>query len=631
MAASSRQAHLTSVLMALISLAITVSAQSTATLSPAAVATQASSISKELDPAFAGFGIEPSNLFSFTGGTTTNELSVNLLANLGDYSGVPPHLRIGGNTGDYMIYNAAYTDYALETNPDPTGQGVIASDLYIFGPSYFKALDRFPYNTPITFGLNLAYDESDYLSNIVTEASAVLNGLTNVQLTSFEIGNEPDLYLENGFRNGSWGGQVWTQEWLARASAIYSHVLQPAGIAPNFFEGPATASTIGTTFEIDDLIQDGVMEGQNGSSSLLAAWNQHDYFYYVGVSTYDLTLDLLMQLSNTETQFKYWVSEVDEGLNSSLPYYLREMASVGPVGLTGISDTFGAAIWTLNFFCYAASVGVGSVQMHMTDNSFAAAWQPIEKYGQGPHVRPSYYAFAAMAMLIGSGNGTTQIAALTPSNVPAGYADYVRCYAAYTNGALSAVVLINAMPSNASNASPGSVSFALALGAAYAAQTLYAGVLTGPGADAQNGTTWQGVSFEASGDGKATGTAAAEATTLDGSGAAVLAVRDSQAVIANIGYRLGAHRVLVNGTVPPTSSKKSSAPASSATGSVVAGLTTTAIAVASSASADPTGHKSGGGRAHGVREVGGRGLAPLWVAVAAAGLAFGVLHVCTVR
>lgn len=42
-------------------------------------------------------GIEPSNLYSYTGGSTTNALSVNLLNNLANYTGAPPHLRIGGN------------------------------------------------------------------------------------------------------------------------------------------------------------------------------------------------------------------------------------------------------------------------------------------------------------------------------------------------------------------------------------------------------------------------------------------------------------------------------------------------------------------------------------------------------
>lgn len=44
-----------------------------------------------VDQSFAGFGIEPSNLFQFTGGENTNDLSINLLSNLGKYTGEPSH------------------------------------------------------------------------------------------------------------------------------------------------------------------------------------------------------------------------------------------------------------------------------------------------------------------------------------------------------------------------------------------------------------------------------------------------------------------------------------------------------------------------------------------------------------
>lgn len=48
-----------------------------------------SDISQIVDISFAGFGIEPSNLFSFTGGASQNDLSVNLLENLSNYTGKP--------------------------------------------------------------------------------------------------------------------------------------------------------------------------------------------------------------------------------------------------------------------------------------------------------------------------------------------------------------------------------------------------------------------------------------------------------------------------------------------------------------------------------------------------------------
>ncbi|KIW06869.1 uncharacterized protein PV09_02545 [Verruconis gallopava] len=521
------------------------------TISPASSASGAGA-SGPLDPSFAGFGIEPSNIFSFTGGSSANELSVNLLQNLADYSGAPPHIRLGGNTGDYMVYNSSYTSYDFQTN----GNNIYSSSYLTFGDALFKAINRFPTGTPITFGLNLAYEESDYIANIVREAQAVLDNIGHLTLYSFEIGNEPDLYAKNGFRQGAWDGQIYTQEFLERASAISEQVLKPAGYKEQFFESPATASTIGTTFTIDDLVSYGITKGTNGSGNLVSGWNQHDYFYFVDVSTYGLTLDHLMELSNTESQFAYWVTEVTAGLATGLPYYLREMASAGPTGLPNISNTFGAALWTLNFFCYAATLNISSVEMHMTDNSYAAAWMPISRPNSPTGVRPSYYAFAAMAQLIGSGNGTTQIAAVTPSGLPSEYTTYVRSYAAYTGSSLSAVVIINGMQANISTTNKGGVTFELKN--LPAGQELYISELTADGADATAGTTWNGISFEDSDNGTPkTVNKTISTITISNSGTASVYVRDSQAVIANIGFQLGTRDVTVAGGTSPSTKKPS--------------------------------------------------------------------------
>ncbi len=87
-----------------LSLATVASAQS-ASLSPAAQPAQAPGISQVLSPSFAGLSLEPSNLYSFTGASSNNNLTSNLLNTLIQYSGAPPTFRIGSNTGDYMIYD----------------------------------------------------------------------------------------------------------------------------------------------------------------------------------------------------------------------------------------------------------------------------------------------------------------------------------------------------------------------------------------------------------------------------------------------------------------------------------------------------------------------------------------------
>lgn len=542
-------------------------------------------------------GIEPSNLYSFTGADEANTFTIQLLQNLSEYSGRPGSLRIGGNTQDNFLYQVDMDDFAVQRNPNPVGKGDYASDMYIIGPRYFEAISRFPINTPITFGLNLAYYQADYVDQITSMASAAVGKLTSLDLIAFEIGNEPDLYIENHFRYSSWTGYAYVEEWADRAQAVYERVLRPAGITVDFFEGPCSASTIGTTFEISQLVVDGIqadvrVQGANNNLPYIRAWNQHDYLYFIGVSDHPLTLEWVMDLDNTEAQFAYWAGQVRVALASGLPYHLREVASVGPVGSPGVSDTFGAALWTLNLFLYAASLGISYVQMHMTDNSFAAPWQPMDRDGTARNVRPSYYAFAAMAQLIGSGNGTTQVASLSNDDVPDEYWSNVRMYAGYEGGRLTSVIIINSRQANESEANKSSLDVAVSL-AGFQGQKLYLSYLTADGADSKTGTVWNGMRYSDDDGMPSVVDDSVQIITVGSDGMATITVRDSQAVIAYIGSRLGSNQVHFNGTIAgtvrpghehnPTDTVSSIKDAATSTVTFTAFMTTTAETVISSA------------------------------------------------
>ena len=278
---------------------------------------------------------------AFTGTNNLNQLTYQLLANLGNFTGVPPHLRIGGNSGDNMLYDPSITGYNLRPNPNPTGQGSTPTDNWFFGPQWFAALDRLPANTPVTYGLNLAYQGSDAAQRILLQANASMNALKNVKVVGLEIGNEPDLFVQNGYRNSGWSATQYGDEWAAAAQQIYNNVLKPLNISSNFFEPGTTATTAtsaGQAFRISNLVNTGVAS-QNGI--YVAGWNQHDYYYYTGVSTFTLTMDYLLDLSNTRNQFGEWAQQAGQAGVTGKPYYLREMGSVGPTGQLGISDAFG--------------------------------------------------------------------------------------------------------------------------------------------------------------------------------------------------------------------------------------------------------------------------------------------------
>lgn len=77
--------QLVSSVMAATTTASAASSSSTVTMAPPEAAP--ADIAGVVNPSFAGFGIEPSNLFAFTGDEDTNDLSMNLLANLANYTG----------------------------------------------------------------------------------------------------------------------------------------------------------------------------------------------------------------------------------------------------------------------------------------------------------------------------------------------------------------------------------------------------------------------------------------------------------------------------------------------------------------------------------------------------------------
>ncbi|EST06946.1 Glycoside hydrolase, superfamily [Kalmanozyma brasiliensis GHG001] len=537
---------LTSALVALFAsaLAIAPTTLAQATLNPAAsVANAGSVVSNTINPSFAGFGIEPTDLYVFTGTTSPNQLTFNLLSNLANYTGAPPHIRIGGNAGDTMLFDSSVTSYTFQQNPNPVGQGnARPSDYYLFGPNYFRVMDYFPAGTPVTYGLNLAYQGSDALERIVEQAAAAFDYIgtddnNGAKLYSLEIGNEPDLYIDLGYRSQSWSPTDFGNEWASRAEAVYNQTLKSRGIASNFFEVAATATTAsknGQPFRIANLV--GNTQGVAADNGIyVAGWNQHDYFYYIGVSPFNLTLSYLLDLSQTVSQFREWAGQVGQAQVTGKPYYLREMGSVGPNGLPGISETFGNALWTFNFFFYAASIQVDSVQMHITQYSQAAPWQNTYMNGMGPHVRPTYYAWAAWAQIVGP-TCNTRIAPISIGNQPSSYNNRLGAYAVYRGTTLTSVVMINTQLYYSYTGNPSYQNFALSL-PSLAGQTVYVSTMYADGVDSTSNVQWNGISYEPSNaGGQPTGQPrtvnSTQATMTVGSdGSLTVPVRDSQVVV----------------------------------------------------------------------------------------------------
>jgi len=166
------------------------------------------------------------------------------------------------------------------------------------------------------------------------------------------------------------------------------------------------------------------------------------------------------------------------------------------------------------------------------------------------------------------------------SDVGAAYDGRIRAYSTYAHDKLQAMVLINTKQANESQSDKGSFTFNLNLGSENSNTDVFLSYLTADGADSQRGATWNGITYsDTTGEGSIVDGEQHKLTT-DGSGKVSIPVRDSQAIVANIGWQLGSTAVLKGDGSTARKSSASPRGANGASSAVWAGAITTTLAIA---------------------------------------------------
>lgn len=138
------------------------------------------------------------------------------------------------------------------------------------------------------------------------------------------------------------------------------------------------------------------------------------------------------------------VASVNKHLNESsllrsykLPYLLGETNSLYNQGAPALSNSFGAALWGVDFNLYCASTGIARVHMHQGTNYRYAAWQPLGTPNETIGTKAPYYGNIAVASFLGD---------LTKGNVSVANIDldsiYDAAYAAYVNERLERIAVV---------------------------------------------------------------------------------------------------------------------------------------------------------------------------------------------
>lgn len=186
-----------------------------------------------------------------------------------------------------------------------------------------------------------------------------------------------------------------------------------------------------------------------------------------------------------------------ENLAHDIPYILGETNSLYHQGKPGLSNSFGAALWGVDFNLYCASQSIRRVHMHQGTDYRYAAWQPVQTNKTTLGTKPPYYGNAMVAaMLRGSGadgnEGQVQVVHLPmPRETDA-------AYAAYVDGHLARLAVVNMQQFNATGVSSHrpSTRYQFQLPeTATSDSPLSLQRLLASGSDALSGISWNGWSY----------------------------------------------------------------------------------------------------------------------------------------
>ncbi|KAK6540836.1 hypothetical protein TWF694_008223 [Orbilia ellipsospora] len=376
-----------------------------------ALPTLGAATAPSVDRSFVSYSIELSAITGFT----SNQFLTNLFNIWASRTGALPALRVGGSGVDKSYYDPTQTVATRSVY----GPNITTS--YFFGPSFITNIASYFQDIGITFGLNLG-DPTANWNNTVQFAVAVYQNLPQLHL--FEIGNEPDLYVTNSFRSEPWYGVYYAPQWMQVAKLIV------AAISPNVqFQGSVYSGPTNRDFNVRTLI--GL--GANNTMFKLPVYSEHFYSQSFCSARAATRVNNLINHNIIVSQLQVFPQEISAVNADNSEFIFGEANTVTCGGAPGISDTFGAALWLVDWGLTSASLDVRRVHIHSTLNTDYSMLIPKMYQGLQPGVRPMVYGmyFLAEALALPElGSDTTFM--VTPISLSPNLGD-ISAYGLYSN------------------------------------------------------------------------------------------------------------------------------------------------------------------------------------------------------
>ncbi|ORY55446.1 uncharacterized protein BCR38DRAFT_356867 [Pseudomassariella vexata] len=440
---------------------------------------------------FVSFSIELSSFPDYAGNLSSpNKYSDILLDNIGALQGTKPYIRVGGNTQDYAIYNANL-EVGLNGTINPNRSTLYPTTIEI-GPAFFESYQTWT-NVKFSHGFNMGGNKDPRVWDTLIQTVPLACKALGNKLHVWEYGNEPD-YFAGGVRPSTYNETTYVQDWLNGTRTIRTLLSKacPDMLSSYGYMAPSLAG-------INNHLKAPVIwaAGLNAEKVVRLDASHH---YISDARTLGVTLQgTLLNHNRTKHDVDLYAAQWS-AIDPGVPAIFGETNSLSNGGRPGLSNTFGAALWGIDFNLYCASANVSRVHMQMGTNFNYQSWQPVDTSVTTKGTKAPYYGNIAVAAFLG--NLKTTPVRIANIVLGGGGAATEAAYAAYVNNVLKRIMVVNMNEYNYTangtgrglNITPRPVrtySFDVGTGVTKATvQRLYAN-----GSDAISGITWDGWSY----------------------------------------------------------------------------------------------------------------------------------------
>ncbi|KAH7928005.1 glycoside hydrolase family 79 protein [Leucogyrophana mollusca] len=397
---------------------------------------------------FFGFSIEFSVVTQVLG-RNSSFLQVpflNLMANIRERAG-SVHVRVGGNTQDSATLVESTPDGAALEKDKTNESNPTATPPTIFTAEIIKMMAGISALTNVRWYMGVPFNDT---TNFRLQIAEVGEAILGDYLVGLQAGNEPDLYSRHGHRPESYGPNDYTTEFGLLIDAMEKDSNIPN---PNLLIGPNLAGV----WTPEDVWNTGFVNDYSQQLSALAVerYPTDNCYAQFGVGTPRTGQEMFADYL-THTSGQHIVSSF---LNSSnyaqtvgKPLLMFETNTASCGGFPGLSDSYGAALWGIDYGLQMAFSNFSGALFHVGGQSvFYNPFTPPVTNQSTFHqwtIGPIYYSALVVAEALGASN-LSQVLDLNPN----GGNEFTPGYAIYENGQPMRVALVNYVtdPSGASD------------------------------------------------------------------------------------------------------------------------------------------------------------------------------------